>query len=326
MPEMKISREHWKKTKAFRIAREVMDGADLILVELSENGIVGRGECCPTAHYGESLESELEKLNAVSKEIEKGATRADIQSLLPAGAARNALDCAYWDLEAKASGVPAWKTAGIEEPKLIQTAYTLSLESPEEMAEVARREAYRGLLKLKLGDAGDMARVEAVRKAAPDVRIIVDANEAWDISDLRSFAPELHRLGVTLIEQPLPATADEDLRGYQSPVPLCADESCHVPDDVDRVSDRYQFVNIKLDKTGGLTAALELVRRAQAANMRLMVGCMAGTSLAMAPGLIVASYCDVVDLDAPLLQSGDRDHPLHYEGGLIHPASPELWG
>lgn len=326
MLSMKITEESWKKKKAFRISRGIMDVSEVIVVELSDGVYRGFGECSPTDHYGESMASVLAQLKSIRYAVAGGVSRKEIQELLPAGAARNALDCAYWDFEAKKSGVPAWKTAGISEPRPIQTAYTLSLESPEEMAEIARQEACRGLLKLKLGDDDDIARVEAVRAAAPDVRVIVDANEAWTMGKLRTYAPELMRLGVTLIEQPLPAEHDEELEGYVSPVPLCADESCHVAADVEQVSKRYQFANIKLDKTGGLTEALELVRRAQAAGLRLMVGCMGGTSLAMAPGLIVASYCEVVDLDAPLLQSEDREHALRYDGGIIHPASGELWG
>lgn len=326
MLTMEITQERWQKKKALRISRGVIDASEVIVVTIGDGRFHGRGECCPTQHYGETPVSVRRQLDSVLSAVVDGAKLTEIQGLLPPGAARNALDCAYWDYAAKKSGVPVWKTAGIAAPTLIQTAYTIGLESPAEMAAVARRNAYRGLLKLKLGDQQDLDRVAAVRAAAPDVRIVVDANEAWSMADLQARVQELKRLGVLLIEQPLPAGNDDALEDYESPVPLCADESCHTAADVEHVSRRYQFANIKLDKTGGLTEALTLVRCAQAVGLRLMVGCMGGTSLAMAPALIIASFCEVADLDAPLLQAEDRDPGLHYDGGIVYPASPALWG
>lgn len=326
MLTMKITQERWQKKKALRISRGVIDASEVIVVTIGDGRFHGRGECCPTEHYGETLVSVRRQLDSVLSAVVDGAKLTEIQGLLPPGAARNALDCAYWDYAAKKSGVPVWKTAGIAAPVPVRTAYTIGLESPAEMAAAARRNAYRGLLKLKLGDQQDLDRVAAVRAAAPDVRIIVDANEAWSMADLQARVQELKRLGVLLIEQPLPAGNDDVLEDYESPVPLCADESCHTAADVEHVSRRYQFANIKLDKTGGLTEALTLVRRAQAVGLRLMVGCMGGTSLAMAPALIIASFCEVADLDAPLLQAEDRDPGLHYDGGIVYPASPALWG
>lgn len=326
MPDIRISIETWAMAKAFRIARGMCEEAVVVVVELTDGPFQGRGEACPTEHYGESVESVRQQLEEIRPLVVGGLDRWAMQSLLPPGSARNALDCAYWDLAAKQSGVPVWELAAAPMPQPLQTAYTLSLESPEEMAAVARVEAGRGLLKLKLGAEGDMERVEAVRRAAPDVRLIVDANEAWTFDELREYVDVLHGLGVELVEQPLPASGDGALEGYVSPVPLCADESCHVAADIERIANRYSFVNIKLDKTGGLTEALELVQRARAARMRLMIGCMAGTSLAMAPGLIIAGFCEVIDLDAPQLLARDRDHGLHYDGGIVGPAEGRLWG
>ncbi|HEY0938540.1 MAG TPA: N-acetyl-D-Glu racemase DgcA [Steroidobacter sp.] len=326
MTVMKVAQEYWRRNEAFRIAREITTGADLLKVEISSEGCTGRGECCPTRHYGETVDSVIGQIESVRDRIEAGAGRRDLHALLPAGAARNALDCALWDLEAKQSRTRAWSLAGLSAPKPILTAYTLGIDTPAAMGERARRNAFRPLLKIKLGDRGDLDRVAAVRAGAPHSRLIVDANEAWTIAALRENAPQLAVLGVELVEQPLPANADDELADYDSPVPLCADESCHTSADVDAVRAKYQFVNIKLDKTGGLTEALALAETARRAGLGLMVGCMSSTSLGIAPALLVAGMCQFVDLDAPLLQAEDRRPGLVYEGSLIQPAGEDLWG
>jgi len=245
---------------------------------------------------------------------------------MAAGAARNALDVALWDLEAKRSGSSVWALAGIAEPHPVVTAYTLSVDTPERMAAAAREEAHRPLLKLKLTGAGDLERVRAVRAGAPQATLIVDANEAWTLDHLRDYAPALAALGVALIEQPLPAGQDAALAGLPRPVPLCADESCHTSADLAALAGRYDYVNIKLDKTGGLTEGLRLLHAARAQGFKIMVGCMIGSSLAMAPAMLLAQDAEFVDLDAPLLLARDRQPGLRYEGSTVYPPKPNLWG
>jgi L-alanine-DL-glutamate epimerase-like enolase superfamily enzyme len=242
------------------------------------------------------------------------------------GAARNALDVAFWDLEAKQTGTSVWALAGIDEPKPVVTAYTLSVDTPERMAAAAQAEAQRPLLKVKLTGAGDLDRVRAVRAGAPKATLIVDANEAWTLDHLREYGPSLAELGVALIEQPLPAGQDEALATLPHPVPLCADESCHTSADLSDLVGRYDYVNIKLDKTGGLTEALILLEAARAGGFKIMVGCMVGSSLAMAPALLLAQRAEFVDLDAPLLLARDRQPGLRYEGSIVYPPKPNLWG
>jgi L-alanine-DL-glutamate epimerase-like enolase superfamily enzyme len=268
----------------------------------------------------------MAQVEAARPAIEAGADRAALQSLLPPGAARNALDCALWDLEAKRAGVRAWTLAGRERLDPVRTAYTLSLAPPEAMAAAARAVASRPLLKLKIGGADDLDRVAAVRAAAPKTGLIVDANEALDFESLRRLAPEFARLGVMLIEQPLPAGEDADLEGWPSPVPLCADESLHTRAELADCARRYGCINIKLDKAGGLTEALALKAEALALGLEIMAGCMVATSLAMAPALLVAQGAAFVDLDGPLLLARDREPGLLYLGSMIESPPPELWG
>ena len=247
--------------------------------------------------------------------------------MLPPGAARNAVDCALWDLEAKLCGRPVWQLAGLPAPEPLVTAYTLGIDRPERMAEAARAVRDRPLLKIKLaGDGADLERVRAVRTAAPEARLVVDANEAWNLATYEALAPRLGELGVALLEQPFPAAEDGNLAALPHPVPVCADESCHVTADLERLRDRYDFVNIKLDKTGGLTEALALRQAARAAGFGVMVGCMVGTSLAMAPAFLVAQGADVVDLDGPLLLARDRESGIVYEGSRMLPPPASLWG
>jgi L-alanine-DL-glutamate epimerase-like enolase superfamily enzyme len=328
--KLEARRETWPVAGVFRISRSAVTEVEVIVVEVEDGGLVGRGEGCPEARYREGAAGSLEQLESVRRHAEAGLDRAELQDLLPAGAARNALDCALWDLEAKRRDSPAWRLAGLGGMKELVTAYTISLDRPEVMGEKAAKSADRPLLKIKLGGEGgapaDIARIEAVRRGAPASRLIVDANEAWSIDQLREVAPRLAELGVQLIEQPLPSSSDAALAGFESPVPLAADESCIHRGSLPGLRDRYQFVNIKLDKTGGLTEALALADAAKKDGLRLMVGCMLGTSLAMAPAALIGQSCEFVDLDGPLLLAKDRVPCIRYDQNVMLPAPRELWG
>jgi L-alanine-DL-glutamate epimerase-like enolase superfamily enzyme len=298
----------------------------VVVAEFRAGAHRGRGEAVPYARYGESLESVLEQIGMARQALEAGAGRDALQRLLPPGAARNALDCALWDLEAKQTGVRAWNLAGRARLDPVKTCFTLSLAEPEVMAEAARARARWPMLKLKIGSADHLDRIEAVRVAAPRARLLVDANEALSFEDLRHLAPELARLEVKLLEQPLAADGDAVLEGYDSPVPLCADESLHSRAELAACASRYAAINIKLDKAGGLTEALALKAEAQALGLEIMAGCMVATSLAMAPALIIAQGAPYVDLDGPLLLARDREPGLPIAGAVIEPPPPELWG
>ena len=319
--------ETWPLRQRFTISRGSRTEARVLVVEIAEGTSRGRGEAVPYGRYGETPDSVEAQVRSVARAVERGADRRELAALLPPGAARNALDCALWDLEAKLRDRPVWQLAGLSAPEPLVTAYTLGIDRPERMAEAARAVRNRPLLKLKLaGDGADLERVRAVRMAAPEARLVVDANEAWTVATYEALAPRLGELGVALLEQPFPAAEDEDLAALPHPVPVCADESCHVTADLDRLRDRYDFVNIKLDKTGGLTEALALRRAARAAGFGIMVGCMVGTSLAMAPAFLLAQGADVVDLDGPLLLAGDREPGIAYEGSRMLPPPASLWG
>ena len=317
-----VEAERFPLAEVFTISRGSKTEAAVLTVTVEDGGAVGRGECVPYARYGESLESVAAQIEALPRDF----TREELQHLLPAGAARNAVDCALWDLEAKRAGKPVWELAGLAKPGPEITAYTLSLAEPETMRAQAAKNAHRPLLKIKLGTPDDMVRLEAVRAGAPKSRIIVDANEGWSAEVYADLAPHLVRLGVELVEQPLPAGDDEALIGMERPVPVCADESCHDRASLPALRGKYDVVNIKLDKTGGLTEALALRDAALAEGFRVMVGCMVGSSLAMAPALLVAQGAMVTDLDGPLLLAQDRAEPLHYDAAGVHPATPGLWG
>jgi L-Ala-D/L-Glu epimerase len=311
--------EHWPIAGSFTISRGSRTEAIVIVVRITENGVTGLGECVPYARYGESIESVTAQIESVRSAIENGASRQDLLTLLPPGAARNAVDCALWDLEAKASGKPLHVLAGTPAPQPMITAYTLSLGTPESMREAAAKAAHRPLLKVKLGGEGDPARIAAVRAGAPDSRLIVDANEAWRPETLHANLAACEVAGVELIEQPLPAGEDAALGDVKTPIALCADESIHDSRGIVHLPPWYSAVNIKLDKTGGLTDALALLAAAHARGLRIMVGCMLGTSLAMAPAVILAEGADFVDLDGPLLLARDRDPGMTYEGSLLVP-------
>jgi L-Ala-D/L-Glu epimerase len=310
----------------FTISRGSKTEAAVITCRISEAGHSGRGECVPYARYGETLDSVLDAIEAARREIEAGITREDLMHLMKPGAARNAVDCALWDLEAKSRGVAAASLVGAEQPRAVTTAVTVSLGEPEEMAAQARALAFRPLLKVKVGAPDDGARIEAVATAAPNSRIILDANEGWTAQSLRENMRIAADFDIALIEQPLPAGKDALLRDISHPVPLCADESLHGLEDLEKMQGLYEAVNIKLDKTGGLTAALALRRRARELGFSVMVGCMVGTSLSMAPAVLLAQDADFVDLDGPLLLARDRSPGLVYAGSLVSPPTPALWG
>ncbi len=317
--------ERWPIAGAFTIARGAKTEAVVVVCEIAEGGDRGRGECVPYARYGETAEAVAEAIEGMAPAIAAGLDRGALQGELPAGAARNAIDCALWDLEAKCAGCRAWTLAGMTSVSPVETAYTLSLGTPEAMA-VAAAAAHRPLLKVKLGGPGDPARIAAIRAAAPDARLIVDANEAWSVRDFEKNMAACAAAGVVLVEQPLPAGNDAALAALSAPVPVCADESLHTSADLDRIAALYQAVNVKLDKTGGLTEALALAAAAKARGLTLMVGCMVATSLAMAPAFLIAQGAEFVDLDGPLLLAKDRDPGLAFDGSTIQPPPAALWG
>ncbi|MEO0618910.1 MAG: N-acetyl-D-Glu racemase DgcA [Pseudomonadota bacterium] len=318
----------FRLAEVFTISRGSRTHARVVTVTLREGSAVGRGECVPYARYGESTASVIAQIEAMHDAlVGDGFDRSALQVEMPPGAARFALDSALWDLDAKRSGQRAWRLAGLaQEPGPEITAYTLSLAAPDEMRAKAQANAHRPLLKIKLGGEGDMARLEAVREGAPDTAIIVDANEGWSAEEYVALAPALLRLGVRMVEQPLPAGADDMLAEIARPLPVCADEACHDRASLHGLSGKYDMINIKLDKTGGLTEALALRAEAEAAGFSIMVGCMIGSSLAMAPATLVAQGAAFTDLDAPLLLGEDRQTPLAYDERGVYPPAPELWG
>lgn len=324
---LRVAVERFALREPFVIARGSRTAAEVVTLRLTRDGAAGQGECVPYARYGETVAGVVATLEALAPHLAAADDLPDPCALLPAGAARNALDCALLDLAAKAAGVRVWDLLpGMAPPAPVTTAFTLSLGAPAAMQAAAAAARDRPLLKIKLGSPGDLDRLRAVRAGAPDAAIIVDANEGWSADDYRALAPQMAALGVALVEQPLPAASDAALAGLPRPVPICADESCHTAADIPRLSGLYDMVNVKLDKAGGLRPALALRDAARAAGMGVMVGCMLGTSLAMAPALIVAQGADRVDLDGPLLLSEDRAAALHVAGSLLHPPQSALWG
>ncbi|HEX8233434.1 MAG TPA: N-acetyl-D-Glu racemase DgcA [Caulobacteraceae bacterium] len=323
---LRAREESWPLARPFVIARGAKFEARVVVAELEHDGRRGRGECVPYARYGETVEGVLARIEEARPAIEGGAGREALQALMTPGAARNALDCALWDLEAKTAGRPAWALANLPQPAPLKTAYTISWGPPEAMAEAARANARRPLLKLKIGGPADIDAVAAVRAAAPSTRLVVDANESLTFADLRRLASEFARLKVRLLEQPLKAGEDEALEGYDSPLPLCADESLHTRAELPACARRYAAVNIKLDKTGGLTEALALRAAARARGLQVMVGSMVATSLAVAPAMLLGQGADLIDLDGPLLLARDREPSLALAGSILQPPPPELWG
>ncbi len=317
-----ITADTFRLARTFTIARGAKSEARVLTVRVTRSGVTGLGECVPYARYGETLASVIAQIEALPQDI----TRTALQTALPSGAARNAVDCALWDLEAKTAGCRVWTLAGEPLPRPCITAFTLSLDTPDVMRDQARLNAYRPILKIKLGTPDDMPRLEAVRAGAPRATIIVDANEGWTPDIYSHLAPHLLRLGVALVEQPLPAEAEGMLAEMARPLPVCADESCHDRGSLAALQGKYDVVNLKLDKTGGLTEALATRAAARAMGFQVMVGCMVGSSLAMAPAVLLAQGADWTDLDGPLLLAEDRDHPLLYDAQGVHPPVANLWG
>src|SRR5882672_6466067 len=312
--------EHWPIAGSFTISRGAKTQAAVVVAELSDGHHRGRGECVPYARYGETVDGVAETITALADEIARGLDRSALQKAMRPGAARNALDCAFWDLSAKRAGKPVHELVGLPPPKPLVTAYTISLAEPDVMAQQAAKAAGRTLLKVKLGSADDRARIMAVRQAAPQAELIVDANEGWTADNLAACA----QAGVTLVEQPLPADADDVLAHIARPLPVCADESVHARTSLPGLVGKYDAVNIKLDKTGGLTGALAMVKDAERLGFALMAGSMVATSLAIAPAILIGQRARVVDLDGALLLARDRPDGLRYEESLVHPAMPAL--
>ena len=317
--------EVWPLKQVFRISRGSRTEAQVVVVKVSDGAHTGRGECVPIARYNQSTESVLRQVE--SAKAEKNLDRQTLQRLLPAGAARNALDCALWDLEAKISGKRVWELTNISTVDEVETSFTISLDTTQKMAAAAKASATSPILKLKLGgDSADIARVEAVREAAPAARLLIDANESWSREHYGQISPALKQLGVEVIEQPFPADSDAVLETLDHLVPVCADESCHTTADLPRLKNRYEMINVKLDKTGGLTEALRLCQRARESGFKLLIGCMACTSLGIAPARLLASTAEYVDLDGPLLLLRDRDNGLNYQKAKVALPRGELWG
>ena len=318
--------ERWPIAGSFTISRGAKTEAVTVVAEVRRDGRTGRGECVPYPRYGETPEATLAALKSMQEAVARGLDRRALQAAMPAGAARNALDCALLDLEAKVAGQRVWNLLGRPAPQACTTAYTISLGTPEAMAAATAKAAHRPLLKIKLGGDGDAARIAAVRVAAPESELIVDANEAWTSNNLEQRLAECAEAGVTLVEQPLPAGQDEALARIRRPLAVCADESVHDRSSLAALRERYDAVNIKLDKTGGLTEALAMADAAQALGFEIMIGCMVATSLAMAPAMLLAEQARYVDLDGPLLLARDREGGLRYDGSLIYPPDSALWG
>ena len=323
MVKLSVELRRYRLKRAFAISRGSRSEACVLVVRIEQDGVIGSGECVPYTRYGETVENVTEAILSLQPPFD----RRQLQRLLPPGAARNAVDCAFWDLEAKQSGRRVWELAGLELPEPVSTALTLSLDTPESMRARARENADFPILKIKLGGgAADIARIEAVREGSPDARLIVDANEGWSRHEFAELVKTFGELEVEMVEQPFPAGEDDSLADADCPFDVCADESCHGVESFEQLPAGYSMINIKLDKTGGLTEALELRRRARDAGYRVMIGCMIGSSLGTAPALLVAQGADVADLDGPLLLAEDHPIPLHFEKNRIAPSEPGLWG
>jgi L-alanine-DL-glutamate epimerase-like enolase superfamily enzyme len=326
MARLTIAVESFPIAGTFTISRGAKTEAVVVVATIEDGDARGRGECVPYGRYGETVESVVAQIESVRTAIESGIDCQTLQNLLPPGAARNALDCALWDLAAKHAGKPVHELIGLPAPGPVTSAFTISVGTPEEMAAAAAKEKARPLLKIKLAGAGDPARIAAVREAAPATTLIVDANEAWSSTDLEGQFAACSKAGVKLIEQPLPAGADAALASIEHPVPVCADESVHDRQGLEALRQRYDAINIKLDKTGGLTEALALLEAAEARGFTIFIGCMVASSLAIAPALLLAQRASFVDLDGPLLLARDRPDGLVYRGSLVETADPALWG
>ncbi len=323
--EIKVEEKDWLLRKPFQISREVQTHAKTLLCQISDGTHTGSGEATGVTYKGETIASVREQIEAVRSEIANGISRSELQQLMDPGGARNAVDCALWDLEAKQAGKTVWQMLGWQ-PHAVTTVYTVGIDEPENMKKDAAAHADFPILKVKVGIGDPLEQIAAIREGSPDAAIVIDANQAWTVEDLDKYAAGLKELNVEMVEQPLAAADDESLREYESLIPLCADESCDTRADLDRLAGLYDIVNIKLDKTGGLTEAVALALQAESMGFGLMVGNMLGSSLAMAPAFVIAQRCRYVDIDGPLLQAEDCEHPLVYERGKVEPFSPRLWG
>lgn len=327
MRHLRVGAEQWPLRETFVISRMVQEHGEVVVVEIEQDGRVGRGECDRSDAFVPGCPPIVDEIEAIRDRIESGISRGELQAAMPAGPARNAIDCALWDLEAKVAGRPVYQLAGLAGPLgPVTTVYTISLDTPEKMASNAKANRHRPVLKLKLGRDGDPDRVAAVRAAAPAARISVDANTGWSEAQFRDYVPKLAALGVELIEQPFVPGQDAMLAGFDRSIPVAADESCLDRASLSRLAGKYDYVNVKLDKAGGLTEALALVAEAKAMRLGIMVGCNIGTSLAMAPGMVIAQLASFVDLDGPLLLAKDREPGLRYKDSTILPPDPALWG
>lgn len=331
---LNVHSENWRE-EPFAISRGIDDNFDVVVVQLEQNGFKAWGEATPTEHYNESISQTESLIEDFRNRLENGMTRTELQQEMPIGAARNAVDCALWDLEAKLAGKRVWELPEISQhlgaatnsaPGNVTTVYSLGVDTPEIMGKIAQKNSDRPILKIKLTGDGDLERLEAIRKNAPNSRLVIDANEAWTPEHYQRYVPEFKLLGVEMIEQPFPADNDSILKTLDHPIPVCADESCHDTADLERLVGLYEFVNIKLDKTGGLTEALRLQAAAEDKGFRTMIGCMSATSLGIAPAFLIAQRAKIVDLDAPLYLYDDRPFPLKYDGSIVFPPSAELWG
>ena len=312
--------------EVFTISRGSKTETTVVTVTLKDGDHVGRGECGPNPRYNETPESVVKEIEVIVKDIHRGLDRLNLQNVFPPGAARNAIDCAFWDLESKRLNKPAWQIAGLKKPVPIQTAYTLSVDTPAALTKAAQLNSSRPLLKIKLNGSGDTDRIRAVKRGAPNARIIVDANESWSSYNFFDLAEELASLGVEMIEQPLADGSDDILAEKPHPLPICADESCSDKNSLKELVNKYDMINIKLDKAGGLTESLETMALAKVLGFKVMVGCMVGTSLAMAPACLVAQNANIVDLDGSMLLAKDRQHSLGIRDSHILPYSSDLWG
>ncbi len=331
---LKVYSENWKE-EPFAISRGFSDNFDVIVVEIEQNGFKGWGESTPTKRYNESPEQNISLIEKYRKKIESGISRFEIQSIMPKGSARNAVDCALWDLESKMAGKRIWQLeelvkhllkGDLSKPEIVTTVYSLGLDTPKKMGELAKKNSKRPILKIKLTGDGDLDRINSIRRNAPDARLIVDANEGWKVDHYHNFVPEFFKLGIEMIEQPFPAENENLLKELDHPIPICADESCHDRADLKNLKGLYEFINIKLDKTGGLTEAIKLQEAAESKGFKTMVGCMSCTSLAIAPAFLIAQRAKIVDLDAPLYLYSDRISPIKYDMSEVHHPSKDLWG
>jgi len=331
---LSVYSENWNE-EPFSISRGESDNFDVVIVKLEQNGIMGWGESSPTERYCETAYKTISLIENFRKELENGISRNEIQSMMPKGAARNAVDCAMWDLEAKMANKRVWELSefskhlqidNLGKPKIVTTVYSIGLDTPKKMGYLAKKNSKRPILKIKLTGDGDLERLNSIKENAPDSRLIVDANEGWEPEHYSRFVPEFLKLGVEMIEQPFPADKDNLLKNFDHPIPICADESCHDRNDLPHLEGLYEFINIKLDKTGGLSEAMYLQKEAESKGFKTMVGCMSSTSLGIAPAFLIAQHAKIIDLDAPLYLYNDRSFPIKYELSNVFPPSEHLWG